>query len=302
MRSEAEMPAMLCSVRAGKRRSVIDQPYYDLIFGLQATLDLSELLEIFNSHLERAVPHEGYRYSNPELGIEISTGRRCLYACQYDLQMDEHNLGQLTVTRERVFSEDDLATIEAYFCRLLFPIRNALMYRQAVDSAYLDPLTGTRNRAALLGCLRREWEMAKRYSQPLSAIMLDVDHFKTINDTYGHSVGDSVLQTVAQIIAGSVRTSDLLFRYGGEEFLVLLAGTGEDAATQLADRIRTTLERRICLPGDGLTIRLTASLGVACLNHGELAETLVHRADQALYRAKAAGRNRVALARGERNA
>jgi diguanylate cyclase (GGDEF)-like protein len=131
--------------------------------------------------------------------------------------------------------------------------------------------------------------------------MLDIDHFKTINDTYGHGVGDGVLQAVARTVTDSIRASDLLFRYGGEEFLVLLADTDEEGAAQLAERIRTALERCICLPGDGLTIRLTASLGVACLHREESKDALVQHADQALYRAKAGGRNRVAVHRSERD-
>lgn len=297
MRTDAEIPAMLSSVRAGRRRQVIDQPYYDLIFGLQTTLELKELLDIFHSHLDRAIPIDGYQYSLPEAGIQLTSGRRCLYACRYDLRLEEQDLGRLTVTRERMFSEMDLATIEAYFCRLLFPIRNALNYRHALASAYLDPLTGTRNRGALICSLQREWEMARRYSRPLSVIMIDIDHFKTINDTYGHATGDGVLQAVARNVADNIRASDLLFRYGGEEFLVLMADTDEEGAKQLAERIRSSLEHCICLPGDGLTIRLTASFGIAALRSEETKETLVQRADQALYRAKADGRNRVAVSR-----
>jgi len=296
MQSEAKAPAVLTSVRAGRRRQVIEQPYYDLIFGLQATLEVADLLTIFHSHLKRAVPHEGYRYRNPEQGIDLSVGRCCQYTCDYQLHLEQSHLGLLAFTREQPFSADDAATIEAYSCRLLFPIRNALHFRQAMELAQLDPLTGIRNRGGLSGCLQREWERARRHQRPLSVVMVDIDHFKAINDTYGHGTGDEVLQAVARTIEANIRSCDLLFRYGGEEFLVVLADTAEDGGLHLAERMRAALEKSICLPGDGLSLRVTASLGVATLAGEESKEALLKRADQALYLAKAAGRNRVVAA------
>jgi diguanylate cyclase (GGDEF)-like protein len=195
-----------------------------------------------------------------------------------------------------MFSEYELATIEAYLCRLVYPLRNALLYQKALQSAFIDPLTKTRNRSALLGSLQREWEIARRHAQALSVIMLDVDHFKSVNDTYGHSAGDAVLEQVAKCICSSVRASDVVFRYGGEEFLILLANTENEGALQLAERVRSELQKCPCAIGSDTPLRVTASLGVATLNSNENKEVLLARADQAMYLAKRKGRNRVEVA------
>jgi diguanylate cyclase (GGDEF)-like protein len=121
-------------------------------------------------------------------------------------------------------------------------------------------------------------------------VVLDIDHFKAINDTFGHPVGDRVLQVVARTLREQLRPIDRIFRYGGEEFVMLLPETGLDGGRAVADRLRVTLARRRIEP---LTAPMTASFGVACLRSGESAASLFRRADLALVRAKSLGRDRV---------
>ncbi len=162
----------------------------------------------------------------------------------------------------------------------------------------IDNLTGVNNRRFFEQRLREETERVKRSGLPMSCLFVDVDHFKKINDTYGHPIGDQVLRHVAQIIREQVRTVDIVARYGGEEFTVILLQTGNSKTLEIAERIRATIERSPYLFGNDLRVKLTASIGINTLLPGDCGEDLkatsrqfVERADQALYAAKNSGRN-----------
>ena len=159
--------------------------------------------------------------------------------------------------------------------------------RKLVHKASTDGLTGLLNHAALLERLQMEIERSRRYGQLLSVVMMDIDFFKNVNDRYGHQAGDLVLAETARIIAGSIRSSDFAGRYGGEEFLAVMANSDEKAARTVAERIRQSLESAECTPDK---IRVTLSGGVAEFA-GDSAEELIGRADHALYEAKRNGRN-----------
>jgi diguanylate cyclase (GGDEF)-like protein len=162
--------------------------------------------------------------------------------------------------------------------------------------AVTDALTGLANRRALFEAMNREIERSRRHAHPLTIIMFDIDRFKAINDLHGHAAGDRVLQRVAQLALGLVRSGDLLARYGGEEFLLLAPETDRSQAVQLAERIRAELHAAD-VPVDHTTIRFTASFGIASLNEDDRdASAVIARADQALYSAKESGRDRVVAA------
>lgn len=153
-----------------------------------------------------------------------------------------------------------------------------------------DSLTHLANRRFFIDLLEKAMAFAKRHEQPLSLIMADLDHFKSINDTYGHQVGDQVLAAFGQVMQASIRQEDLAARFGGEEFIIMLPGTTLEDATILAERLRESLENLTFPP---LKTRVTASFGIAQYRPDDTFETLVKRTDEALYAAKAAGRNRV---------
>lgn len=172
-------------------------------------------------------------------------------------------------------------------------INNSKVYMRALDVAIRDSLTGLHNRRYFDERLREEVELASRYGERLSMIICDIDKFKKVNDTYGHPAGDSVLCWVANVLSGSVRKSDIVSRYGGEEFAILLARTDQAQAVELAEKMRAAFEARP-FRYQGVEIRLTLSFGVSSLLHGsDDIEGFVSRADRALYRAKDQGRNRV---------
>lgn len=160
--------------------------------------------------------------------------------------------------------------------------------------AETDPLTGIANRRRFNQVLQVECGRFTRGHSPFSLLMIDLDHFKDINDRYGHAAGDEVLRQVAQILLATLRSTDLVARYGGEEFAVLLTETRIEGAMVIAERIRAAVEERV-LYVEGCEIALTLSVGVTSHNgeRSEASEELLKRADDALYRAKAAGRNRV---------
>ena len=161
--------------------------------------------------------------------------------------------------------------------------------------AHTDPLTMLLNRRALTVRLAAEMDRARRYDGVLGLLMIDLDHFKRVNDTYGHLVGDDVLREFAGILATTARSVDLVARYGGEEFVVVLPETASEGAVAFAERIRERIEGHVFGSGERTQVRLTTSIGVATFPSArvESVEDLFARADAALYRAKAEGRNRV---------
>ena len=158
-----------------------------------------------------------------------------------------------------------------------------------------DVLTGVANRRSLEERLHDMWEHSQRLHEPLALVMCDIDHFKRVNDDYGHQTGDAVLQQFAQVIQAEAREIDKLGRYGGEEFVLLLPGTVLDAAVTFAERIRERVEKHEFVYDDGKTLHRTMSCGVAAWPHPLITgqEALLRAADDALYVAKETGRNRV---------
>jgi diguanylate cyclase len=166
---------------------------------------------------------------------------------------------------------------------------------QVESDASLDPLTGLANRHRFDMTLRDAVRHANAESAPLTLLMLDIDHFKRFNDTLGHLMGDHVLRLTARVMTGQTRQGDLVARYGGEEFAIVLPGASLAVGAAVAEQIRQVMERRpVADRGDGQRVgAATCSVGVAQYRSGEMAEDLIERADQAMYRAKRAGRNRV---------
>jgi len=165
--------------------------------------------------------------------------------------------------------------------------------RQLLIMSQTDSLTGLYNRRYFMDLFTVEFERALRYENDLSFIILDIDHFKSINDTHGHQAGDEVLKKTAEMVKSNLRTSDCICRYGGEEFCMLLPQTNLDRAIIIAEKLRRTVSEAF-FPVNGSTITLTASFGVTHFRkEDKLFTDLIERADKALYEAKNNGRNRV---------
>lgn len=205
-----------------------------------------------------------------------------------------------TFFRNKDISESDVALLGILATDLSLSIENHVLSRQSAKLQALaskDELTGVHNRRSLMNLLQKEIDRARRYGSPLSAVMIDVDHFKMFNDNYGHLVGDEILREVAQLIVSNSREIDVIGRYGGEEFTVVLPETDIHQATVYAERVRSSIEqlgreRRRTYP----LCHLSISIGVSSLLKGDDdIEGLIHRVDHALYAAKDRGRNRVCV-------
>ncbi|MEW5754775.1 MAG: DUF484 family protein [Pseudomonadota bacterium] len=182
-------------------------------------------------------------------------------------------------------------------------LENAANHERLKRVGLTDFLTAVNNRRFFEQRLGEELTRAKRRNEPLSCLLLDIDHFKRINDTYGHRAGDQVLKAFADLVRRQLRCSDILARYGGEEFVVLLVDSPADVAVEIAERIRNELAGHAITVDNGQVIRATVSVGVALIQCAhdprpsqEIGAMLVEQADQALYQAKNEGRNRVVCA------
>lgn len=258
---------------------------------LQTTLELESVIELFSEGIGDIIPHDGFYYHPCPTDPPLTLGIPAHHCLNYSLKVLEEDLGMIRLYRGRRFSDSEIEQLENLLVTLFYPLRNALLYREAVQSAFMDALTGVKNRAAFESNFKREIEISRRKSSELSLIVLDIDFFKRVNDRFGHTVGDLVLKNVAQTVEATIRCSDALYRYGGEEFVVVLNGTDKPGAQLLAERIRRNVEALLFTSPEGLSV--TLSLGVATLGKEESAQNLLKRADAALYQAKEAGRNQV---------
>jgi diguanylate cyclase (GGDEF)-like protein len=261
---------------------------------LQTTLEIESQIDLFGREIQRYLSIDGLIFTLPDGQQNLVYGNEASHRATYDLKLQDRMLGSVRVCREIPFTRKEIASLENLLCALVYPLRNALSYRQAVEMASRDPLTGVQNRLALSSSLIREVDLARRQDLPLSMLMIDIDHFKAFNDRHGHAFGDDVLVAVAQSIANTIRRSDLLFRFGGEEFVVLASHTREQGAMLLAERIRENVAALQSVRGR--EIRITISVGVARLDEQEDAEAFFSRTDKALYIAKNEGRDRSQLA------
>jgi two-component system cell cycle response regulator len=172
----------------------------------------------------------------------------------------------------------------------------AVAHKRLLREALTDALTQLPNRRHGLDFLASEWTFAQSNGLPMACLLMDIDHFKRINDSYGHAAGDAVLRQLADLLKRASRVEDLVFRYGGEEFAAVLPNASARAAVQIADRIRALVERYTFL-WDQQSIPVTLSIGVANLSSAEKdSQALIEAADAALYQAKRSGRNRVVVA------
>ncbi len=205
--------------------------------------------------------------------------------------------GRLVVVRDITARKQAEARLQQAHERLLARVHEIeALQSELREQALRDPLTGLYNRRYLDRALGRELARATHACAPLSLVVIDLDHFKGVNDTFGHGGGDALLKAFGQLLSVQTRQGDVVCRYGGEEFVVILPGTTPDAACQRAEEWRVALGA-LRVPHDGRSIRATLSAGIAsCLEWGETGEALLRAADHALYVAKADGRNCVHLA------
>jgi len=278
----------------------------DAVTAYTYTVELSEGRAISTSHSIGCIPITGYKpedyESNPYLWhsmiypddkmIVENSIKEILKGCA--VPPIEHRIirqnGSLVWIRNTIVPYYDEKGMLIKYDGLIEDITERKQLENKFERlATIDELTQVFNRTKFQEVIKIELERAKRYNHPLSMLMFDIDHFKAINDTYGHSVGDYVLQTLAQIAKENLREIDYLVRWGGEEFIIIAPETDLGRAKALAERIRTAIENyRFDQAG-----KITISFGVTEFKENDIEDSFIRRADDAMYRAKEKGRNRV---------
>jgi diguanylate cyclase (GGDEF)-like protein len=225
---------------------------------------------------------------DPGLGIHSFLGVPVVFR--------DHAIGLIALynTGSHAFAENDARVAELFANQVAIALDNSRRVEQMGKQAVTDELTGLYNRRAFAGMAEKEVGRARRYQRPLSLIFFDIDHFKDVNDTHGHLVGDQVLRILTEKVTKTTRATDIVCRYGGEEFIVLMPEAGREEALAMAERLREMVSG-ITVVAAGRTLSLTISLGLAEFESGgdETLEDLIRRADKAMYSAKAAGRNTI---------
>jgi len=209
-----------------------------------------------------------------------------------------HINGVLTAESEKIdrFKERDVQMLSVVARSAALALENAELHKKTEELTIIDELTETYNYRYFIHKLQEEKRRAMRYNLPLSLIMIDIDWFKKLNDTYGHEAGNFVLKKLSGIIKQCIRDVDIFARYGGEEFIVILPQTPQKEATIIGERIREQVEKEVFEPNKKVKLKITVSVGVSSFpENGKSQEELVSVADQALYRAKGEGRNLVCV-------
>ena len=270
-----------------------------LLQQLVGCADVNELLARFFRWCAGLGLADGLRYRHVPQGDEVRFGERRHHSVRYALTLEQVDVGTVTLCRRQRYAEAELACLEQALGPLACALRTATAFDELRSQVTRDPLTGLHNRAAMQDSLERELARARRYRDPLTVMMIDIDYFKALNDSLGHLGGDRVLQSVAAALVSSTRQSDLPFRFAGDEFVVLLPATDVGGAQAVAARLRAAVAQidcgDWCAPAAGEVPTLGVSIGIAAGASDDTPASLLSRADAQLYRAKENGRGTVCV-------
>ncbi|HHO59190.1 MAG TPA: GGDEF domain-containing protein [Thiotrichales bacterium] len=258
---------------------------------LHETLDFNGLMERFCHQLENQLAYDGFEYSSPRDFLHFNEGEKQAHQCHYRLQRDDRYFGEITISREFAFSESEISLIEGLVAGLMLPLQNAIKYEQALRQVQDDALTGLKKSRYYFDAAPLELARARRYNLPFSLLIVDLDDFNAIGQTFGAGAADALLAEIARRLQKEARACDILIRYGRDCFLVLLPQTGINDANLAAERIRQAIgfsflyEKRI--------IAFSLCIGVVAATRKDSANALLQRADKALFHAKILGKNQV---------
>jgi len=257
---------------------------------MQATLNTGVLVSRLFNWLGEQLPVVGIEYIYPDEHIELRSGESRQHSAHYVLRLEQRYLGEITLSGSKRMAEGQLYVLEQAMGVFVHYLKNALDYLELEKVAFRDSLTSVMNRTALDELLPKEVDRAQRYDYELSVMMVDIDHFKEINDRVGHLGGDQVLCEVSRVMRTNLRSSDLIFRYGGDEFLVIMPSTNLAGARTAAGQIMTAVKERP-VAANGREVEPRMSIGVVSRQLGESPDELLLRVDDALYDAKKTGRD-----------
>lgn len=267
-----------------------DSQDISLISQLQTTLDVQQQLDIFAMHASRVIPLTALQLQTAQGTLQAAGSVTGSYEYQTELVLEQQLLGQLKYQSLYNFSalmRQQLLLLESEW---LYALRNALLVNRLQQMALKDPLTTLGNRRFFDDSFVKAVQLAKRHQQPFALLLLDLDNFKQVNDLSGHSTGDQVLVAVADCMRESLRATDSLFRFGGDEFAVLLQDQDAEHAELIANRLQQHIHQHPLLK----LHKVGSSIGLAWLSGEQQARDLFHLADEALYQAKTSGKGKIA--------
>lgn len=288
------MPAVLLQIRNKKTDLLLSNKAFQQLFNLNVTQDITDLSGLpadFIGQLQQ-LDH----CSPSALWCMTTENNSCLHFKLQCSQLHAEPAFSLLTMVDISEQHNAMLQLKKQNDELLKRLTDIELLKNRIsEQAIRDPLTNLFNRRFLNEFMERELAQARRNQKPLAVVMLDLDHFKQLNDQYGHQTGDKVIEMVAKHLLRQSRRTDILFRFGGEEFLVILPNTTAAQAKHLAENWRVHVEQSQVF-AKHQAVNITLSAGVACYpEHGTTAFNLIQTADEALYQAKAAGRNQVVL-------
>jgi diguanylate cyclase (GGDEF)-like protein len=249
---------------------------------LQTTLDLDKLLTIYSNEVARYIDFSGIYFKSDTIRKTLIGSRKAKKERQFDLKIGNEFIGTITYGVNAPITLTNYKILTQLHQCLLYPIKNAVSYHHAMQLAMQDALTGLGNRRYFDEQLKRAIHNANRHRSLVGLVLGDLNKFKAINDTYGHAVGDQVLQEFAKVIRKSIRDSDCPFRFGGDEFAILVENADDNALAIIERRISVALGNNIFLN----KYQLTCSIGSTYMNRADDEHSFFERADKALYRKK----------------
>lgn len=264
--------------------------YWRLLNQLQASLHNQQILATFHERVAEYFAIDGISYAASPQADLLLIGEQQPHQAAYRLRAHDDDFGELTLFRHKRLLPEELADLELLLGTLISPLRNARQYQNAIKASRKDPLTELGNRMAMTEQLELEIAIANRHQRPLSIMMLDIDKFKSVNDKHGHQVGDQVLKQFSGLLGRLNRQSDQSYRFGGEEFVIILRDTEAQGAAVAAERIRNAIASQI-ITANQTDFQITASIGLATYQTSDSTDSLIRRADMAMYKIKKCGGN-----------
>jgi len=249
---------------------------------LQTTLDLNKLLNIFAMEASRYINFSGLYFKNQLVSVSLQGSKKSKNERQFELKLNKDFIGTLSYEADKPISMRNYQNLERIHQILIYPLKNALQYHQAMKLAMQDSLTGLGNRRYFDEQLKRAMHYANRQQTKVGLVLGDLNKFKAVNDTFGHSVGDQVLKEFSSVLRACIRDSDSVFRFGGDEFAIIVESASEYSLSIVKNRINNTLKSNILLA----KYQIGCSLGATFMNRADNESTLFERADNALYRQK----------------
>ncbi len=267
----------------------IDEPAatHELVTELQTSLVIEDILAIYAKFAKQLINFSGLQFQSTLGTAQTSDSNTTSTPYLYDLTIGKEHLGQLIYFSQYPLCSAIEKKLRVLHTALVYPLRNAMMYSRVLKLATKDALTGLNNRSQFNDILSQKLENCRRYQRPFSLMLLDLDNFKQVNDNYGHKVGDDMLKVFSEVLCTSIRGTDSVFRFGGDEFAILIEDPEFTTNKAVAERIMRLVRTSSMMS----QYKVTTSIGFTLANSPDCENEIFSRADKGLYRAKASGRN-----------